>query len=88
MSLLLSLIPLSYIIASKRELVNINSLVYISTMFHLIDLNSVSENINIDIIRDRSHHSSADNYRESSAHSDVFSISYKVRMGAQNHNLS
>ena len=66
--MLLSLIPLSYMIASRGELANIIYLVHISTTYNQINTNASSEDINIDTPR-RSAFSSSHSFRVFSTHS-------------------
>ena len=72
----------------NREIVKINSFPYYSAMFHLMEINIVSENINIDILKDKSNLLNPNISRESSAYSDLLSVSYINRMEAQNLNPS
>jgi len=52
-SILLSLILLFYIVVPNRKVANINSFTYNSIMSHSVRSNIISENINIDLLKDR-----------------------------------
>ena len=80
---LLSLVPPSCMVAPNREFVNINFITNNSTMSHSMDSNTVSEDINMDLLRSRSNLSSPNLSRESSSHLDLSSVPY-VRMEIQN----
>ena len=83
--LLLSFIPPSYMIASNREIVNIN---LSSTMFNLLRSNIISKNIYMSILRKISNISSPNLLKELSAHSSIFLILYKDYIEAQNNDPS
>ena len=76
-------------IALIRELVNI----ILSTTTKALSTNiktqitaNMDMNINVDISRGRSALSNSNNSRESSIHSNVFSIPYHIRMKVQSNN--
>ena len=51
--ILLSLILLFYIVVPNRKVANINSFTYNSTISNSMGSNIISEDINIDLLRDR-----------------------------------
>jgi len=53
-----------------------------------MESNCVSEDVNIEVPRGRTNCSSINSSREPSNHSNVSSISYNIRMEAQNNNLT
>ena len=73
---------------SNKEVVNINFFTNNFTIFHSIDSNIVSEDINIDVSKDKSNLSSPNLSRESLTHSDLSSVSYVDRMETQNNDPS
>jgi len=80
MSLLVSLIPPSCIVVSKRKFVNITSQTHISIISNSNDFKVVFKDVNMETPRDKSLNSSTNNSRKSSTHFNVFSISYYIRM--------
>ena len=82
--MLLILIPSSYIVASKRVVVNI---IYfsntMSTKAILLTLNNVSKDVNMDVPKKGSNMLSCNTSREVSANSSIFSISYVNKIEAQ-----
>ena len=52
-SILLSLILLFYIVVPNRKVANINFFTYNSIMSHSVRSNIISENINIDLLKDK-----------------------------------
>ena len=76
--LLLSHTPLSYIVVPKKELVNINFSVYNSAIFISSNSKVILENVNIEVLRDKTQNSSANGSRKSSKYSNIFSVSYNV----------
>ena len=73
--LLLSFILSSCMVVSNREIENIKSFFYNSVMSHLIKVNAISKNINMDELKSRSKLSSQNSSRESLVHSDFSFIS-------------
>ena len=86
--MLLSLIPLSCMVASKRKVVNITFQTHISTMSNSNNSKAVSEDINMKTLRGRSPNSSINNFRKSLTHSNVSSILYHIRIEIQSKDLS
>ena len=62
-------------VVSNREIENIKSFFYNSVMSHLIKVNAISKNINMDELKSRSKLSSQNSSRESLVHSDFSFIS-------------
>jgi len=73
-------------VAPKGELANIISSIYISTISSQIDPNTVSENVNMEVLRDRTNYSNTHTSRELSSHSNTSSVLYNIRMELQNNN--
>ena len=88
MPLLLSLVPLSYMVAPNRELANILFFFSSNTSTSFRTINHNNMDIEIDIPRRRLASSSVNVSRESLAHSSILSISYVNRMEAQNNDPS
>jgi len=80
---LLSFIPPSHMVVPSREM-NINLSHYNSAMSNLMEVNPISEDINMDKPRSRSLSSSPNVSRGMSTHSDILSIPYVNRIEAQN----
>jgi len=74
--------------ASNREIAN----TYISfnnpDMPNLVEINTISKDVNIDKLRDRFLLSSLNVSKETLTHSNILSILYINRMEAQSNNLS
>ena len=88
LALLLSFILLSYIIASNREITNISLFYYMLVMSNLIEVNAISEDININKLRGKSLLLSPNISRKMLNYLDILSISYVDKMEAQNNDLS
>jgi len=71
----------------KRELVNINFSVHNSAMFISSDSKVILEDVNIEVLRDKTQNSSANGSRKSSKYSVIFSVPYNVRIEVQNNDL-
>ena len=84
----LSFIPPSCMVMPNREIANINLSSYNSAMSNSMEVNAISEDINMDEPRGRSLLSSPNTSREMSAHSDLSSIPYVDRIEAQNNDFS
>ena len=63
-------------VVSNREIVNIKYSFYNSAMSHSIKVNTIFEDININVLRGRFISLSSNSSRELSAHSDLFFSSY------------
>lgn len=85
---LLSFIPPSHMVVPSREIANINLSYYNSAMSNLMEVNPISEDINVDEPRGRSLSLSPNVSRGMSTHSDILSIPYVNRIEAQNNNPS
>ena len=83
--MLLSLIPPSCMVASKRKVVNITSQTHISTMSNSNNSKAV---INMKTLRGRSPNSSINNFRKSLTHSNISSILYHIRIEIQSKDIS
>ena len=79
-SLLLSLLPPSYMKVPNRELVNTYFLLNLSILSNLAIYNNINIDIEIDIPRGRSTISSTNNSRELSVYLNISSILYIERM--------
>ena len=88
MSLLLSLVPPSCIVAPNRELPNTLFPTSSNTLITPIAHYNNSMNIEVDTLRGRSVSSSVNVSRKTLAHSSVSSIPYVERMEAQSKDLS
>ena len=86
--MLLSLIPPSCMVASKRKVVNITSQTHISTISNSNNSKAVSEDINMKTLRGRSPNSSINNFRKSLTHSNISSILYHIRIEIQSKDIS
>ena len=73
--------------ASIREIVNTNNFPFHSAMSNPIEINNISEDVNMDVPRSRSTALSPNSSRESSTHSDLSSQLYADRMEAENEKL-
>jgi len=83
---LLSFIPPSYMVASNREITNINSFPINSAINHSIKVNTISEDINMDALRGRSNSLSPNLLWKSLTHSNLSFVLYVDRIEAQNNN--
>jgi len=72
----------------NREIANINLSSYNSAMSNSMEVNAISEDINMDEPRGRSLLSSPNTSKGMSAHSDLSSIPYVDRIEAQNNDSS
>ena len=73
---------------STRDIVNINKFLFNSAMSNPIEINNISENVNIDIPRDRFIMLSWNSSKESFTHSDLSSQLYANRIEVENKKLS
>lgn len=73
--------------APIRDIVNINEFIFNSAMSNLIEINNISENVNMDIPRGRSIMLSWNSSRKSSTHSDLLSQFYADRIEVENKKL-
>jgi len=74
--MLFSLILLSYIVVSNREIANTNHFLTTLAMFNLVKAKYILENIDMDEPRSRFTLTSRNTLRVPSAHSDLSSILY------------
>ena len=88
MPLLLSLVPLSYMVVSNRELANTLFLFSSNTSIFFRAINHNNMDIEVDTPRRRLTSSSVNVFKESLAHSSILFISYVNRMEAQNNDPS
>ena len=70
-----------------RDIVNTNNFPFHSAMSNLIEINNISEDININVPRSRSTVLSPNFSKESSIHSDLSSQLYANRMEVENEKL-
>jgi len=70
-------------VACNRESANIYSFPFFSAMSHPVEVNNISEDINIDELSGRSKSSSINSSRESSTHSDISFVPYVDRIETQ-----
>ena len=84
--MLLSFLPLSYIVAPNREIANKNLLIISSAMSSSKIINNDSEDINMGPPRERSNKSSINSSRESSTDSKSSDNEYAYRMKIQSSN--
>ena len=70
-------------IAPNREIMNINLSSYNSSISHLVKVNTISKDININKLRGKFKLFNLNFFRESLVHSDISSISYMNRIEAQ-----
>jgi len=82
-SSLLSFIPPSCMVVPNREFANIKSSFHTSAMHHSLEVNAISEDVNMDEPRGRSKSSTRNPSRESSVISNLSSVPYVNRMKAQ-----
>jgi len=71
-----------------RDIANTNNFPFHSAMSNPIEINNISENVNMDVPRSRSTALSPKSSRESSTHFDLSSQLYADRMEAENEKLS
>jgi len=70
-------------VAPNREIMNINFSSYNSAISHLVEVNTISKDININKLRGKFKLSNLNSFRESLVHLDISSISYMDRIEAQ-----
>ena len=75
-------------IVSNRKIVNIKSSFYTLAVYYSLEVNTISKDINIDKLRDRSKLLTQNPLRESLIISNLSSIIYINRMKAQSSNSS
>ena len=85
---LLSLIPPSCMVAPNREIANTYISFNYSAMSNSVEVNAISEDVNMDEPRDRPLLLSPNISRGTSTHSDTLSIPYIDRMEAQSNDSS
>ena len=86
LALLLSFILLSCIVVPNREIMNINSFPINSAMNYSMEINTISEDVNMDTLRGRSNSLSSNLLWELSTYSDLSSVLYVDRIETQNNN--
>lgn len=82
-NMLLSLIPLSCMIAPIREIANTNNFSTTSAISIPNKCNDISKDVCINALRERSNMLSLNWSRKSLAHSSISSISYEIKIKAQ-----
>ena len=87
-NMLLSLIPLSCMIAPIREIANTNNFSTTSAISIPNKCNDISKDICINASRERSNMLSLNWSKRSLAHSSISSISYEIKIEAEIFNLS
>ena len=75
-------------VVPNREIVDINSFTYNSAMSNSMEPNTISKNVNIDLLRGRSNLSSSNLSIKSLAYSNLSSVLYVDIIEAQNNNSS
>ena len=74
--------------APIRDIANTNNFPFRSAMSNPIEINNISEDVNMDVPRSRSTALSPSSSRESSTHSDLSYQLYADRMEAENEKFS
>ena len=82
LALFLFFIPPFYIVVPNREIVNINSFPINSAINHSIEVNTISEDANMDTLRGRSSSSSPNLSWKLLTHLDLSSVLYMDRIEA------